>query len=401
MILGMKEMKRVACPHGGIGFASLFILVALAGCSILPGVGPSKSDFTAAAAHGDGQAAKFALVNLNPAIASTMEKWSSSSLQGAFPAQGGYRAQMIGVGDSVQVVLWEAGGLFAPPTITERGVPGSRASPIPEQIVGVDGAITVPYAGRIPVQGRTPRQVELDIIGKLADQAVNPQVLVTVTKNVANTVSVLGEVTTGARIPLTSRGDRILDVIAAAGGTKAPAHEVFLTLLRGSQTARVPMQAILVNPRENIYVRPGDVITVAREPQTFTAIGATGQNAVLTFDALGISLEQAIGRAGGLNDQRADPGGVFVIRFEEALCYDQLGLARPSTSPASEVPVVYRLDMHDPNSFFVARRFPIRNKDILFVSNSPAAEIQKVGTIISTFLIPGGTIIAVGALTRN
>jgi polysaccharide export outer membrane protein len=161
------------------------------------------------------------------------------------------------------------------------------------------------------------------------------------------------------------------------------------------------MQAILNDPREDIYVSPGDVITVTREPQTFTAIGATGINNVLPFDAIGITLEQAIGKAGGLNDQRADAGGVFVIRFEQPVTYDQLRFARPMPGSTAEVPVIYRLDMRDPGAFFLARHFPVRNKDILFVSNAPAAEIQKVGAIVSTFLVPAGTIVAVGALARN
>ena len=80
-------------------------------------------------------------------------------------------------------------------------------------------------------------------------------------------------------------------------------------------------------------MRPGDVVSVARDPQTFTAAGATGQNAVVPFDAIGITLDQAIARAGGLNDNRADPSGVFVIRFERAEDYDHLELPRPQPRP--------------------------------------------------------------------
>ncbi len=260
----------------------------------------------------------------------------------------------------------------------------------------------VPYAGRIPVAGRTPSQVEAMIVDRLQGRAVEPQALVTVTKNIANTVTVIGEVTVGGRIPLTTRGDRILDVIASAGGTKVPAYETSLTLTRGARSVHVTMQAILTHPSENIFAMPGDVITVARESQTFTAVGATGKNDVMPFLSPRMTLDQAIGQAGGLNDQRADARGVFVIRFEQAALYDQLGFVRPSPDQqTAEVPVVYRLDMRDPNSFFLARRFPIFNKDILYVSNAPATEIGKVGGIVATFLIPVGTVVAVGALARS
>jgi len=160
------------------------------------------------------------------------------------------------------------------------------------------------------------------------------------------------------------------------------------------------MQAILAHPTENILVLPGDVVTVARDPQTFTAAGATGQNAVIPFDSIGISLEEAIARAGGLNDQRADPQGVFVVRFEEWQRYDELGLIRPSPGQVEQVPVIYRVNMRDPSAFFLARRFSMRNKDLLFVSNAPLAELQKVFSLINTLVISGATAIAVTAAVR-
>jgi polysaccharide export outer membrane protein len=330
-----------------------------------------------------------------------METWNSTSLQSTFGSNGPANSQTIGPGDTVQVVLWEAasGGLFSS-SGADRVSSGSHSAIIPEQVVGGDGSIMVPYAGRIAAAGRTPRAVEDSIVAALQGKAIEPQALVTVTKNLSNTVSVLGEVTGGARVPLTVRGDRILDVIAAAGGTKSAPYDVFITLTRSGRSARVPMSAILANPGENIFVRAGDTVTVAREPQTFTAFGATGRNDVLQFEASSLTLDQAIARAGGLLDQRADARGVFVIRFEPVANYDQLALSRPAEGPLPEVSTIYRLDMRDPNSLFLAHRFPMRNKDVLFVSNAPATDLQKVGTIISTFLIPAGAIIGVTALAR-
>jgi polysaccharide export outer membrane protein len=348
---------------------------------------------------------------LDRRVVSVLERADELSLQGTFGSPRGAVSDRINRGDQIQIVLWEAaaGGLFSSaPTILGGPSTGSRSVIIPEQTVGEDGSVTVPYAdagtnppsNRVRVEGLTPRQAEAAIVARLTGRALEPQALVTITKNVSNTVTVLGEVTQGARVPLTGRGDRILDVVASAGGTRAPAHEVFLTLMRDGKALRVPMQAILRDPKEDIRVAPGDVITVAREPQTFTAIGATGTNNVLAFDALGMNLEEAIGKAGGLNDQRADPSGVFVIRFEQTKLYDQLGFARPSPEENGTVPVIYRLDMRDANAFFLARRFPMHHRDTLFVSNAPAAEIAKVGSIISTFLVPAGTIVAVGAIVR-
>jgi polysaccharide biosynthesis/export protein len=337
---------------------------------------------------------RFALVDVNSDIVAKMETWRTASLQGTFGRQREFSTDLIGVGDYVQVVIWEAaaGGLFSSPTNTQINGTGSRSVTIPEQVVGKsDGSITVPYAGRIKVAGKTPQRVEQEIVQALTGKAIEPQALVTVTKNVANTVTVIGDVTGGARVPLSARGDRILDAVASAGGTKAPTYETFVTVLRGGTSVRVPMQAIITNPAENIYARPGDVISVTRDPQRFTAVGATGTNAVVNFDAIGISLEQAIAKAGGLNDFRADPTGIFVVRYEQASDYDQLNLTRPDSQTLPQVPVIYRLNMRDPNSFFLASRFPVHNKDILYVSNASSMDLQKVMTILLPFIGVGAT----------
>ena len=375
----------------------MLVVGALAACESLPSSGPSAGEVTAASKPTTSGQTRFALVDVDPNVIARMETWAAVSMQGTFGRQGPVSTQAIGIGDSVQVVIWEAaaGGLFSAPA-NDRIGPGSRTATIPEQAVGPGGAITVPYAGRVSVAGRTPQQVEQAIVQALTGKAIEPQALVTVTKNVANTVTVVGEVTGGARVPLTTRGDRLLDVVAEAGGTKAAAHETYVTLLRGSRSVRIPMQAILADPAENVYVRPGDVISVAREQQTFTSAGATGQNAVVPFEAMGITLDQAIARSGGLNDMRADPGGVYVIRYERPEEYDQLGLRRPDPGALSQVPVIYRVNMRDPNGFFLARRFPIRNKDILFVSNASSMELQKVMTILLPFIGLGATAAVVG-----
>ena len=225
--------------------------------------------------------------------------------------------------------------------------------------------------------GQTTPQVEKTIVEKLTGKAIEPQAIVTLSKNLSTSVTVGGEVVAGARVPLTTRGDRLLDVIATAGGIRFPANETFLELSRGGKTIRVPFQTLLHNPKENIYARPGDTLTVVRYPLSFTAVGATGRNAVVPFDAVGISLEEAIGKAAGLIDERADPEGVFLLRYEPvSVVRDYPGLT-PAQAALDLVPVVYLINMRDPASLFLARKFSMHDKDIVYVSNSPYSDIPK------------------------
>ena len=285
-----------------------------AGCSTVPSPGPSRA---AVIDQGTEANAPYLLVPISDFAIEHLAKFPGPSLYGRF---GDYRPaleQVIGVGDTLNVTIFEAagGGLFSQPVSSDQTT-GSHSAELPPQIVQQDGSITVPYAGRVNVVGKTTPQVEREIVQKLTGKAIEPQIVVTLDKNISTSVTVTGEVVKGERVPLSARGDRLLDVIADAGGINAPAYECFIELIRGGKTLRVPYQTLVNSPRENIFARPGDTITVVRYPLTFTAVGATLTNAVVPFEAVGISLEEAIGKAQGLIDQRADPEGVFVLRYE-------------------------------------------------------------------------------------
>src|SRR5947209_9041123 len=236
------------------------LAAATAGCSSLPSQGPSALDIVQQGTPVDPDVAPhFLITDLNEYSVSVLEHTPLPSLYGRFGDHRAPPSPVIGVGDALTVTVWEAaaGGLFSAPAL--GGVTtGSHSSVIPDQVVARDASITVPYAGRIRVVGLTPPQVEAAIVERLAGKAIEPQALVGVSRNISNTVTVTGEVSMGARVPLTTRGDRILDVIASAGGLRIPVHETFITLTRGNLTVQVPMQALLTRPQENILMRPGD-----------------------------------------------------------------------------------------------------------------------------------------------
>ena len=193
-------------------------------------------------------------------------------------------------------------------------------------------------------------------------------------------------------MPLSVRGDRLLDVLASAGGVRAPINETFVELSRGSRTSRIPLVTIVNNPRENIYLHPGDDLTLVRDPQKFIAYGATGQNAEIPFDADGITLAEALAKSGGLQDNRSDPRGVFVFRYESKSVARQIDPSNPLVERGRLTPVVYRLNLTDPNSLFLMQSFRIANRDLVYVSNSPSTEVQKV------FAIIGGGLSTVGSV---
>ena len=130
-------------------------------------------------------------------------------------------------------------------------------------------------------------------------------------------------------------------------------------------------------------------------------LGASGQNAEVPFGEANVSLIQAIGKSGGLQDQRADAEGVFVFRYEPAEIARLLDPRSPLPERGMPVPVVYRINLKDPKAYFMAQRFPINDDDVVYVSNAPFTEWQKSLAAISAITGPIFTGAAVYDLTKN
>jgi polysaccharide export outer membrane protein len=296
---------------------------------------------------------------------------------------------LVGPGDVIEVSVWET-----PPAmlfgagISDLGAGSmtSHAVSLPGQMVNNDGMITIPFAGQIAVKGRTTQEIEADIVQRLQGKANAAQVLVRVIKNNTSNVTVVGEVSKSALIPLTPKGERLLDALAEVGGVTQPVNRMAVQLSRENVTAIMPLDAVIRDPRQNIQLRPGDVVTALFQPQSFSVLGATGKNEEIPFEAQGISLAQALARSGGLNDNRADARGVFIFRFEDE---NLLDLAEPvAKSSDGTVPVVYQIDLRDPASFFVTQNFPVQNRDVIYVANSPAAEFEKFLRLVVSVAMP-------------
>ena len=238
------------------------------------------------------------------------------------------------------------------------------------QPVGPDGTITMPYAGRVIAAGRTATELGRRIEALLGPIAIDPQALVIVQRGAGSAVTVAGEAIQGARVPLSPGGTRLLDVIAAAGGAHTPVPETFVRLSRDGVTATVPLAVLVADPEQNIFARPGDVLILSRVPQTLSVFGAAGKNALITFDTERLSLAEALAKAGGLLDQRADPSAVFIMRYEPAELVRALGQPIAARTPAGVSPIVYRLDLADAKSYLLAKRFPVQDKDIIFVAEA-------------------------------
>ncbi len=368
----------------------------LAGCSggvFLPNDGPRRATVIEGASIrvqdvGTGAQVAYALIGLTPAVVANLQAQDAAPRFHQFAQGGAPAVNRIGVGDVIGLTVFEAaaGGLFTPIDATNRS--GNYVT-LPAQQVDQGGNITVPFGGVVHAAGATAIGLQDAIQHRLANRALEPQVVATVIERHANVVSVLGDVTQAARFTLDGGGERVLGALTRAGGPRYPAYETYVTVQRGGHTDRALLAAIGEDPDQNIELQPGDTVFVAREPRYFLTLGATGiaqsiglLNKRIAFEDTRLSLTDALAKVGGLQDDRANPNAVFLYRFEpRAAIAAILGARTPADLPA-EVPTIYTLDFTQPDSFFLASKLPMHSEDVIFVSNAPAADLAKVLTLL-------------------
>ncbi|MFY7745187.1 MAG: polysaccharide biosynthesis/export family protein [Erythrobacter sp.] len=365
-------------------------LGALGACNTLGGAGPSTG--TIRDAQVDGATYAEGAIQVLPLGADVVAGLASFDHAASFAelfGESGVSATVLAPGDQVDIAIWEA-----PPAVLFGAVPGDKQlggnndvaanTPIPRQQVDEDGMIAIPFVGRIRVQGMRPEQVESLIVGRLRRRANDPQAVVRLVQNETRTATILGEVPASRQIGLSARGERLLDALAVAGGSKQPIEQSTVQLARGERRAVMPLGQVINDPRQNVRLRPGDVVTVQHQPFSFVALGAVARNAEVPFEGNGITLAEALGRAGGLNDRRADVKGVFVFRLEDRAALPSLAAKDLRTTSDGRIPVVYTLRMTDAASLFVMQDFRMRDGDVLYISTAPGVELERFLTTISS-----------------
>jgi polysaccharide export outer membrane protein len=359
---------------------TLGAVLAVAGCTNpwMPVAGPESWDIHA---HRQGpDSLPYALIKLTPPILDVLAT-SAPRLSSEFTDRRPPKVLKFGIGDFVAVTIFEAaaGGLFIP---SEAGVRPGNFVTLPNQQVDNDGNITVPYAGAVRALDRTPPEVEQTIVNALKNRAIEPQVVVALAQQNTSLISVLGEVNGPARFPVSFAGEKILDEITRAGGPKGQGFDTWVMLERDGKRATVPFGALVYEPTNNIYARPNDTIYVYREPQTFVEFGAAGQQGQFNFDAWRISLAEGVAKAGGLNDTLADPAGVYLYRGEPRDVAERMGIDITAFE-GPLIPVVYNVNLRDPGGYFLASKFQMRNKDVIFASNAVEIEQAKIMNYIN------------------
>jgi polysaccharide export outer membrane protein len=380
--------------HRFATFAAIAAALLTAGCEtyVLPASGP---DALVVKGGHSWNGPPYGLVKLTPEVINILEEYGARTLTATFGDRRPPPDITFGIGDVVAVSIFEAaaGGLFIP---AEAGVRPGNFVALPNQPIDTKGYISVPYAGLVPAAGKTPAEVSQEIVDRIKNRAIEPQVVVSLVTQNTSLITVIGEINTAltsttGRIPAQPAGERLLDVITRAGGLRDQGQDTWVVLERRGQRASVPFGSLVYEPGNNIWAWPGDTIYLYKEPQTFLAFGASGAQGQFQFSAGPLSsswrmtLAEGVAAAGGLLDLQADPGSVFLYRREPRALAEKLGIDC-SKMDGPTVPVIYTVSFVDPAGYFLASRLQMHNKDIIFAANAQSVEIEKFTTLLNSII---------------
>ncbi len=254
---------------------------------------------------------------------------------------------------------------------------------IPNQQVGGDGRISIPFAGEMRVAGKTADEVSKMIAARLAKRAIEPQVVVSIVERKGNEISVQGDVNQPTRIFMDPGGLKLLSALARAGGTKGRPHESLVTIQRHGEVQRATLSEVINHPEQNINLLPGDSVSVVFQPKVYMVFGASNNTAISTtsrrfpFETENVTLAEGVAQAGGLDQNRAEPKDVFLLRRELRKTLERLGLDT-TRLPEESIPVVYAIDLSGSEGYFVMDSVRLHHMDMVLLSDSPTADFSKL-----------------------
>lgn len=354
------------------------LLVALLSACAKPSDGPTAGNIRSATFPRTNE--KIPVIELANAPAATV---SAGSLQGTSGPgltalrNTGYNAQRLRRGDVIDITVLDTGedGLFSPTQ--------SKTLNLGRFTVDQSGSVNIPFVGKQRVVDSTPEGLQSQVVAGLKGSAVNPQAVVTVVDKPTSAVMLSGAVKNPGKITLTARQERVLDALNQAGGPTVAPGAATVTVVRGSHRASAPLDRVMREDRQNIRLSPDDQIMIDGDAASYTALGAFKSAGEFQFEAGKLTLAQAVGRAGGLLDDRADARNVYVFRNEiiQVPSATAPGAKGPVATATTMRPVIYHVNMRDASSIALMQLFQMQKGDVLYASNAPLVDSAKLLTV--------------------
>jgi len=276
----------------------------------------------------------------------------------------------IASGDILFIVVWDHPELSTPVIVGDAIIAayGSNTDTTQGFVVDQDGLVQFPYVGKLQLGGFTEAQARQNLTEKLARYIKNPQITLRVQSFRSQRVYIDGEIKTPGILAINDLPMTLPEAISRAGGFLSSSDQSQVEINRAGNTYRINLPLLLqrgIDP-SSILLANGDIVRVlSREESKIFVLGEVTAPSALLMHNGRLTLNEALGSAGGLSQLSADGGHVYVVR-----------------NAADMTPIVYRLDAHSPVAFALAENFELRAKDVVYVDPSKLVSWSRVTNLI-------------------
>lgn len=276
----------------------------------------------------------------------------------------------IQAGDVLSIVVWDHPELTTSTTnTTAQSASSDNTGATPAGfVVDHTGAIQFPYAGKMKIAGMTEAQARDALATKLARYIKNPDVTLRVQSYRSKRVYIDGEVKSPGVQPINDIPMTLTEAINRAGGVLPSANQSDVTITRDGKSYKVDLQKLMqkgTNPA-SIMLANGDIVRVAsRDESKVFVTGEVVSPRSLQMRNGKLTLNEALGEAGGINPQTGDGRQVYVVR-----------------NATAKQPIVYHLNARTPAGLAVAQEFELRPQDVVYVDAAPLATWHRVVSLI-------------------
>jgi len=277
---------------------------------------------------------------------------------------------LIGVGDILFIVVWDHPEVSTPVIAGEAiaAAYGSNYDSTQGFVVEQDGVVQFPYVGKLLLSGLTELQARQKLTDKLARYFKNPQLTVRVQSFRSQRIYLDGEIKTPGIEVVNDLPMTLPEALSRAGGFLSSSDQSQIEINRAGTVYRVNLPELMqkgVDP-STIFLTGGDIVRVhSREESKIFVLGEVTAPSALLMHNGRLTLNEALGSAGGLNQLSSEGGHVYVVR-----------------NAADMTPIVYRLDAHSPVALALAENFELKAKDVVYVDPSPLTNWSRVSNLI-------------------
>ncbi len=353
-------------------FVRAFFLVVsvllLSGCAIAPGMYFDGDKTDSEPVKGD--------LSVTPIIKTITPQLIKDERQiGASEAQADLSKVMvppqpykIGPGDYLAITVWDHPELVMPAVSMTGSAAAAPGALPPGYTVSAEGKIQFPYAGDVKVEGLTEAQARDLLVQQLEKNINTPQVTLRVIAYRSKRVYMDGEVKTPGIVAIDDIPLTLPEAISRAGGITPLGDQSRISITNEGEVHWIDLPRLTrqrVNPSA-IVLRNGDVVRVSpRDESKVFVIGEVTKPVSLTMHNGRLSLNEALGEAGGVSQQTGNANHIYVIR-----------------NANDEQPIVYHLDAHSPVMFALAENFELKSKDVVYVDAAPMVRFNRIISLI-------------------